>query len=334
MRSSMLTVLAGITAAFFYASAFIHPAIGQILFPIASIPLFMTAFTTNRGDSVLALAGAGVFLAFIGVIGVLPSGSLIGALLSFMLMIALPVLAVGYFYSTALPLQENGETKWVPAEAAVLLLTFIGLSLFVLAALLSNVLMGQSLHDVFYDTTLPFAEKVSEHIKNINPNLPAEVTHPQIIAANITQQLPAFMVILFTLSQFANLLFAQWILFSRGLIVQPMPKLHCLYFSPLFSAGFILSGAIYMTLSNSDAGNNYLFYFTPILAAFIIPLVIQGFSTVHRFLRKRLARFGLFGVYLILVFGLLVMPVPLGLTFVAIGMGNQFIMVNKKSADD
>jgi len=341
MRSGVLTVLAGVTAAFCFASIFIHFAVGQFLFPLATLPLFFVLFLTPFREIWLALAASGATLGFMGLAGIFGSSTLVGVILSFTFAAALPAMCTGAFYTTPLR-AKDGTLKHVPPEVPFIILCFLGLVLFYGAVWFAAFAVGKPLYNIFYDIAYPFTTTTFEQLKSFNPEINETNFNVADIATTTTLRMSGVVVFMFVLGHFANLLIAQWLLYRKALIAMPLPRLGDFYFPSLFVWAVCGLCGLYLFGQNQKWPAEDVFLIVPALIALSLPLLLQGVSTMHRVLTKRLVKVGVISVYLGLTLLIMTMTVQIFIIFTSLGIFNNMHLyfqrkknaANKRNTDE
>lgn len=331
MRGNVQAVIAGIVAALCFCSVFVHLTMGQIFFPLTTLPLFLILFLQPLRESLLALAASGAVIAALGLSGFFGHGTMIGVLIAFVFAAALPAVIVGKTY--ALPLKqidEDAPTRWVPAEVPFIILCVLGAALFYGAMLLADYAFNKPMYTIFFDTIQPFSAEISKQLHAANPELPADFMTAENITTNMTRQMSAFMVAMFVFGQYANLIFAQWILRRRDLVEMPMPYIGNLYFPKQFAFLFVGALVLYVHAITKGWDEPTIFALGPLLVITGLPMLLQGISATHRFLVKTLVKVGVIGVYLGLALGFIAMPVPMCLVFTVTGVANNALVHIKK----
>lgn len=341
MRSSALTVFAGVAAAFCFASIFIHFAAGQFFLPLATLPLFFVLFLTPFREIWLALAASGTTLGILGFLGVFGPSTLISILISFSFAAALPALCAGAFYTT--PLQtKDGATKWIPPEVPFIILCFLGLALFYGAVWFTASFVGNPLYTIFYEIAYPFTESTFEQLKALNPEINEETFNVADMAAQTTLRLSGLVVFMFIAGHYLNLLIAQWLLYRRAFIAMPLPRLGNFYFPSQFV--WVVCGlyGVYLFGQHQKWAVEDFFLLIPALIALSLPLFLQGISTMHRVLTKRLVKVGVISVYLGLGLLMIAMTVQMFIIFTSLGIINNMHLYlqrkkhpeNKRNTDE
>lgn len=321
MRGNILTVLAGAVAAFFYVAIFLPLGFGHILWPFAAVPLYIVALNRDAADNLLALAGAGAFISLMSVSGVLMPGGGVKTLASFLLVLAMPAILGGLFYRT---LTRNGHKP--RGEPVIAFYVFMALGVFFITAAAFSV-AGNPMHQVFYQTALPLAEALTEHLQSMNR--PLTGLTPEAIARDIARQMAAFVPVMFIIMHGVCLLAARWLLESRQKAPPPAPRLSPLNFPMKISFLFFATLAVYTFMVQTEPENTLIFYIGPLLAGLALPLAAQGAATVYENIIKRLAKGVRYGIYIVLMFTILLAPVFTCFIFVMVGMGNQLFASNK-----
>ena len=320
MRGNMLTVSAGAVAAFFYVALFLPVGIGSVLWPFTAIPLYLVALSRPASDNLLALAGAGFFITFLGVLGVLAPGG--GQLLiGFLLTMALPAVVAGLYYRTL------AEADSAPkGELLIAIYVMLSLGVFFITAA-GFALAGTALHTMFLETAMPIAQALMEHLQTMD--IPQEGVTAEAIARDISRQMAAFVPLFFILLHSASLLIARWLLGRRQIPTPPAPKLVPLRFSIKISFLFFGALSVYTYLLKTSPENTLIFYLSPLLAALAFPLAAQGLAFVYGKLIKRLVKGLRYGVYIVLLFTFLLAPIFTSFIFVMVGMANQLFANNE-----
>ncbi|MBA43712.1 MAG: hypothetical protein CMF62_06905 [Magnetococcales bacterium] len=335
MRSSGLTVIAGVAAALCFSSIFISLMAGQFFFPLSTLPLFLILFILPPREIWLALAGAGIALTALSLGGVLNTPLWL-ILAAFMGLAALPVMFAGTIYTQPLGYDEDGEPDlFVPAEVPVISLTFYSIIVFYTVLAFSHQIFGDSLYATVFTETLQLAKEIRAEFIAAYPEVKnTPLAFPEVVAKNATLNIAGLVVFFFTTCHLANLYLAQWVARRFHLTDHPMPQLANLYFPHQFLAFFVGSLIFFGYLIFAGMPESMKFAFIPPIVAFGLPLFLQGLSTLHRILLKRLVKAGLISVYLGLFLGLLFMPIPLCIIFLTLGAGNNAWVLIKNRAQN
>ena len=334
MRSSGLTVIAGVAAALCFSSIFMSLLVGQFFFPLSTLPLFIVLFLFPTREIWLALAGSGATLAALGLAGVFGSGALIGILAAFVFTAALPAIFVGTIYTKPLAYDDDGEPAiFVPAEVPMISLCFLSLLLFYTVYAFSSSVTDQTMYGLFYAEAFKFAETLHAQIQELTPDAPVAALDTAALARSATLSLSGIMLFMFIMGQYANLMFAQWILRRLHMIDHPLPFMGNLYFPHHFLAFFAAAAGLYGYGIYAGWDDPTLFALTPLLVAFGLPLLVQGLSTLHRLFVKRLVKAGLISVYLGLFLGMIFMPMPLCMILLITGIANNALVYFRNKAE-
>jgi len=315
MRGSLLTVLAGVTAAFCFASIFIHFMAGQFFFPLATLPLFLVLFMAPFREIWLALAASGATLGFMGFSGVFGPSALLGILLSFALTAALPAVIAGGIYTTPIRPKDDEPSRWVPAEVPFMVLCLLGVVLFYTVSVFAHFAVEKSLYTVFYDIAHDFIKTTHDQLKAMNPDMDPSLFNIEELTKKTTLRMSGFVVFLFVLGHFANLLIAQWALSRKALIAQPMPHIGSFYFPFALVTLLSLLCLVSVLGLQFEWSHGTLFMVTPLVVAAALPLLLQGVSAMHRFLVKKLVKPGVVSVYLGFTVLLITMPIQIYMIF-------------------
>lgn len=332
MRSSVLTVLAGVTAAFFFSSIFVHFALGQIFFPLCTLPLFLIFFMLPHREIWLALAGSGATLGLLSLTGFAgPTGVAIGLIISFIFTAALPALLVGSFYARPFEIDEEGTpVTWMPVEVAVILLCFLSLLLFYTSYALAQYVADKSMYEVIYQLSLDYVRGFVSQVASMNATDLTDI-NPETLALETTLRMPGVLIFMFMVGHLVNLLFAQHIARRRYMTDQPMPNLGNIFFPYQFLLFFMLSYGAYLYGDHAAWPPERLFALAPAVVAFGIPLFLQGVSTFHRVFLLKLVKVGRLSVYLGLFFGFLALAKPMVMVFTLVGaINNAIVFVQRK----
>lgn len=317
MRSNLTPLMAGLVAAFFYVSVFLHMGTGQLLWPLAAVPLYMVVLGREPSDNLLALAGAGLLISLLSVLGVLGPGSGVKTLGGFAGLVAGPAILSGLFYKTL-----GAHSDPVRGEPLLALLILLSLTAFFISALIF-MLTGTPLHTVFSDVAAPLAENMHEQFQNMNT--PQAGYSVENLTWAITLQMAAFVPLIFTLIHGVCLLVSRRFLVSLTQKPLPAVKLSPLRFPLVISFLFFAALAVYVITANQMPGTPLGVYLGPVLMGLALPLAAQGLSTVYEKLLKTLSLMPRYGVYMVLIITLTVAPIFLGMVFILVGMLNQVV---------
>lgn len=337
MRSSVLTVLAGVTAAFFFSSIFIHFWLGQIFFPLCTLPLFLIFFTLPHREIWLALAGSGATLGILSLTGLMGSGGVaVGLIIAFIVSAALPAALIGTFYARPYKIDEEGNpVVWMPVEVAVILLCFLSLMLFYTAYAFLPKFAGQSMFDVFHQISTDFVIDLVAELSKVDTG-DGLTLDPKALALETTLKMPAVLIFMFMLGHLLNLLFAQHLARRNHMTDQPLPNFATIYFPYQFLILFVLSYGAYLYGEHVALPPETMFTLAPAVVAFGLPLMLQGLSTFHRVFLLKLVKVGRISVYLGLFFGFVALAKPMALVFTFVGAINNakvFLQRNKNTEE-
>ena len=329
MRSSVLTVFAGATAAFCFLSIHFGVLLGSLLFPICTLPLFLVLYLQPHREILLALAGAGITLGLC-TLGGLIAAPLLHTFLMFTFMAALPAIFIGLIYTRPYKVDEEGDVvMWVPPEVPMISLCFLSLILFFTVLASAPWLFGQSLYETIYTFSFNYVEMMHTQLQEVAPEMIPEDYNAAQLAKVTTLNIAGLGIFMFISGHFINLIFAQWLLLRRDLIEQPLPNMANIYFPHQFIAFTGLTMGALVLGSYLGWGDKTLFALTAPLIAFTIPLMLQGLSTFHRNFVLRLVKAGRISVYLGLLIGLLAMPFQMCALAAILGFTNNLLVLIK-----
>ena len=322
MRSTLPVIFAGMGAAFFYCSIFFHAGVGQLLWPLASIPLFMVTLSRPASDGLLALAGAGVLVSLFSLLGVFPANTL-QTFGGFLLSIGVPALLAGMTHQA---LTTDGQP--VRGEPLIALLIFLALALFFISAGIF-MLMGEPLHILFGNLVTPLAETMHQELKKLsNGQLSLSVAE---LSRAITWQIAAFMPLAFVFIQGICLLISRWLLVGLTHYDAPSVKLSPLQFPIVISFLFFAMMAMYTYILNQMPENPLGFYTSPVLTALALPLAAQGGASLYEKFIKNLSQAMRYGVYMGILIMLVFMPLFTSMVLILLGVTNQLYMRKTKN---
>ena len=316
-----LSFVAGLVAALFFVSPFVLPLLGQIAFPICTLPLLGVGIRYGWHGLSMALASAALILCGIALTGELAPVGLDGLLFGFILAIGAPACLMALAYRQFHP----AYPLFYRFEFQVLIPLLWGTLIFFTLVMLAPFNDAPTLPTQLYNAFLPMVNEFAQDVAKLaGPNSGMPALDAAEMTRAVVNQLPTVTLLMFALMHVFNLLFAHWLIVRQHIPeVRPFPDLGEINFGRVFSAAFIAALGLFWWYTQTDEMYG-AFYTGPLVIVFGLPLATQGASVLHAHLRKKLARWPMFSVYGALLLGMIVMPLLCSLLLIVTGMVDQW----------